>query len=102
VTARTPEELATLLEDALLLGNPAEVMDLFVEGALYAGVRGRSAVAAALLVHGPAGWAGRPDVLQARDLALHGLGRLGPAAVARREPDGGWRYAILTGARSVG
>ena len=99
--ARTPEELETLLEDALVLRDGEALADLFEEGAvLVAGhgrpARGRGQIARLAL----ATWAGDHTyvadprrVVQARDLALvvaeQGIN------VVRRGHDSAWRYAIV-------
>lgn len=98
VIARTPEELATLLEDALVLRDPAAVVELLADGVARGADRGPAAVAAALLDDGAtarARTAAGQRVRQSRDVAL--LFCSGAADVARRGRDGGWRYAILSG-----
>ena len=99
--ARTPEELETLFEDALLVRDRAAVADLFEDGAvIVAGgtsrqARGRDEIA----LFATQIWAREPTyladphrVLQARDTALV----VAPRAinVVRRAGDGTWRYAI--------
>lgn len=98
--ARTPEELETLLEDALVLRDGEVLAGLFETGAvLLAGeerpARGGREIAQAVL----AAWTGDHtyvadprQVLQARDLVLI-LAR--GVNVARRGSDGAWRYAIV-------
>lgn len=97
----TPEELETLLEDALLLRDAAAVARLFEDGGtLVAGegsqaVRGRDAIlqAASLLCHDGRGYLADPRrVLQTRDIAL--LIGDGVIHVARRGEDRSWRFAI--------
>lgn len=100
IDARTPEELETLFEDALVLRDDAAVAALFEEGAvLLAGgaqpVRGGEAIAELTL----ATWTGDityfadPQlVMQARDLAL--IVAAGGTSVARRSGSGAWKYAI--------
>ena len=99
--ARTPEELETPFEDALVIRDRQAVAELFEEGAvLIAGDerpgRGGEAIARLAL----ATWEGEHTyvadprrVMQARDLALivveQGIN------VARRGRDGAWRYAIV-------
>ncbi len=99
--ARTPEELETLLEDALVVGDRAALAALFEAGAvLIAGderpARGGEAIARLAL----ATWAGDHTyvadprrVMQARDIALiiaeQGIN------VVRRGRDGAWRYTIV-------
>ncbi len=94
--ARSPEELETLLEDAVLLDDGPAVAALFeTTGVLHtgAGLCGRAAIAAAT----PASWGGGfvadpRQVVCGADLALV----VGPAGtnVARRDPSGTWRYVI--------
>ena len=99
--ARTPEELETLFEDALVLRDRQAVAELFEEGAvLIAGDerpgRGGEEIARLAL----ATWEGYRTyvadprrVTQVRDLALivveQGIN------VARLGRDGAWRYAIV-------
>jgi hypothetical protein len=97
--ARTPEELETLFEDALLLRDPHALAVLFEEGAvLVAGdeqlARGAEAVArqALALWHGEQIYLANPrQVVQSRETALiiaaQGIN------VARRRA-GEWRYII--------
>ncbi len=99
--ARTPEELETLLEDALVLRDGETLATLFETGAvLVAGeerpARGGETIARLAL----ATWAGDRtyvadprQVTQARDLAL--ILADGAINVARRDDDGAWRYAIV-------
>jgi hypothetical protein len=98
---RTPEELETLLEDALLMRDAQALTPLFEDSSvLVAGqspqqVRGPGEIvrAAWLLCQHQRGYlAGPRRVFQARDTALL-LGD-GVINVARRGPDGSWRYAI--------
>ena len=100
-TARTPEELETLFEDALLVRDREAVADLFEDGAvIVAGAtrrqaRGRDEIAlfaTQIWAHEPAYLADPQRVLQARDTALV----VAPRAinVVRRAGDGTWRYAI--------
>jgi ubiquinone/menaquinone biosynthesis C-methylase UbiE len=108
--ARTPEELESLLEDALVLRDGEALAGLFEAGAvLVAGgqrpARGGAAIARLAL----ATWAGDRTyvadprrVLQARDLAL--IVAEGAINVARRGGDGAWRYAMsfLSGGETMG
>ena len=99
--ARTPEELATLLEDSLIVGDAEALASLFEAGAtLVAGnaqpARGREAIARVAL----AVWGGDlpyvadlRHVVVARDVALILTGQ--GIHVARRAPDGAWRYTIV-------
>jgi hypothetical protein len=98
--APTPEELETLLEDALMIRDRTAVAALFEDGAVLitGGQRpghGTDEIARLAL----STWdcdhayiAGPRRVVQARDVALivadHGIN------VARRSSDGSWRYAI--------
>jgi hypothetical protein len=99
--ARTPEELETLLEDALVVRDREALAELFETGAvLVAGderpARGGEEIARLAL----ATWAGNHTyvadprrVMQARDIALiiaeQGIN------VLRRGRDGAWRYAVV-------
>jgi hypothetical protein len=96
-----PEELETLLDDALLMRDAEALAQLFEDvGVLVAGrgprqIRGPGEIAEAageLWQHQPGYLAGPRRVLQARDTALL-LGD-GVINVARRGPDGSWKYAI--------
>ena len=101
VSARTPEELETLLEDALVLRDRQALAELFEAGAvLVVGeerpARGAEAIARLAL----ATWADDRTyvadlrrVLQTRDLAL--IVAEGGINVVRRDSDGVWRYAIV-------
>jgi hypothetical protein len=99
-TARTPEELETLLEDALLLRDSAMLGALFDEGAVFVAgdepsIRGGETIArrALALWDGERTYVANPQhVLQARDLALVVAER--GIAVMRRGSDDAWRYAI--------
>jgi hypothetical protein len=98
--ARTPEELETLFEDALVVRHHESVAGLFEAGALLVvgdgpPVRGGEAIArlAMAIWDGERTYVADPRrVVQARDLALivadQGI------TVARRGSDGAWRYAI--------
>jgi ketosteroid isomerase-like protein len=108
-TARTPEELESMLEDAFVLHDRETLADLFDPGAVLhpAGWRGPahgrdeiSRLVAELWNHQHGYVADPLTVLQARDTALV-LSR--PAVnVARRTPDGYWRYAIVHLRRDAG
>lgn len=97
---QTPEELETLLEDAVLLGDIGAVAELFHPGGMLViggapPVRGRGpirAAAAALCLHHPGYLAEPRRVLQLRDVAL----LIGPDVInlARRGDDSTWRYEI--------
>ncbi|WP_248965436.1 hypothetical protein [Sphaerisporangium perillae] len=101
VGGQTPEELETLLEDALLLRDAEAVAGLFDGGSvLVTGqpaqqIRGPDEIprVAALLWQHQRGYVAHPRrIFQARDTALL-LGD-GVINVARRGHDGSWRYAI--------
>jgi quercetin dioxygenase-like cupin family protein len=99
--AQTPEELETLLEDALVIGDADTLATLFESGAtLVIGgaqpIRGGEAIARAALAtrSGIGTYVADPQrVLQARNSALvvtdHGVN------VMNRSNDGAWRYAIV-------
>jgi ketosteroid isomerase-like protein len=99
--ARTPEELETLFEDALLVRDSAALSSLFADGALLAvGDRRAERGAAEIALQALATWEGEHSyvadpryVMQARDVALvvsdHGVN------VAQRSRDGTWRFAIV-------
>ena len=97
--AASPEELETLFEDALVLGDGRDLCALFDDGGVLAWdgpeARGRDALARAadeLLARGQTYVGGARRVLQARRTAL--LTTAGAIHVARRSPDGAWRIAI--------
>jgi hypothetical protein len=106
-TARTPEELETLFEDAVLTRDGEAMSELFAEGAvLVLGddrlARGEEIAGAAL-----AAWDGDKlyvadprKVVQARNIALAIAD--GAITVARRGADGTWRYAIVLRAADNG
>jgi hypothetical protein len=96
--ARTPEELETLLEDYLVIGDGDALAALFEESAvLIAGntrpARGGEGIARFALARWDGYVADPQCIAQTRDLALI----VAPRAinVARRGRDGGWRYAIV-------
>ena len=99
---QTPEELETLLEDALLMQDAEALAQLFEDASvLVAGdrpqqVRGAGEIVGAawlLWQQQQHGYLASPRrVFQARDTAL--LVGDGVINVARRGPDGSWRYAI--------
>jgi ketosteroid isomerase-like protein len=98
---QTPEELETLLEDAVLMRDAEALAQLFEDASvLVAGPGPRqihgpgeiAEVAEELWQHQAGYLAGPRRVLQARDTALL-LGD-GIINVARRGPDGSWKYAI--------
>lgn len=99
--ARSPEELETLLEDALLVGDRNALVDLFEEGAVLTVAGERSARRAQPVAElALATWSGDHSyvadprqVIQARDVALVITGR--GTNVARRDRDGAWRYVIV-------
>lgn len=99
--ARTPEELETLCEDALVMRDGQALAELFEEGAiLVAGnglpARGGEEIARLAL----ATWdddrvyvANPCHVMQARDIAL--LVAEQRINVVHRDRDGAWRFAIV-------
>jgi uncharacterized protein (TIGR02246 family) len=97
---QTPEELETLLEDAILLGDADAVAGLFQPGGMLVvrgapQLRGRGQIrdaAVALCLRRPGYLAGPRRVFQVRDVALL-LGR-DVVNLARRGADGTWRYDI--------
>ncbi len=99
--ASTPEELDTLLEDAVVLRSASGVAELFEEGGLLAvGHRGepargrrRIASAAVAMWQGPRAYvADQRRVLQTRDTAL--VVAVRALHVTRRAADGRWRLAV--------
>jgi len=86
--ARTPEELEQLLEDALVVRDPAALSALFEDGAVLL----RSGAPGELWARDLTYVAEPRRVVQARATALvvaeHGV------SVARRNAGGTWRYAI--------
>lgn len=106
--ARTPEELETLFEDALVLRDERALVALFDEGAVLVADGARPVCgAAAIARRALAAW---PDdrpyvadprrVLQARDTAL--IVAAGGVNVLRRGRDGAWRYAIILQSVAIG
>ena len=97
VGGRTPEELETLLEDAVVLADGGALAHLFEDDAVLVtgdGLTSRG-VAEIVDVLGAATAAPVADlrhVLQSRDTALV-VGK-GSTSVLRRGSDGAWRYAI--------
>ncbi|MCB0195476.1 MAG: hypothetical protein KDJ65_26240 [Anaerolineae bacterium] len=101
IGARTPEELETLFEDTLMLGDHQALAALFEDGAVLVvdderSARGGEAIARLALVT----WAGEHTyiadsqlVVQARDIALIVSER--GINVLCRDSDGIWRYAIV-------
>jgi hypothetical protein len=101
VGARTPEELETLLEDALVLRDPRALAALCETGAIFVAgeerpIHGGEAIGrmAVATWNGDRLYLADPRcVLVARDIALvvgdHGIN------VAHRGSDGAWRYVIL-------
>lgn len=96
--ARTPEELETLLEDALLLGDATALAALFEDGAVVAAgftpreARGADEIASFAAASGGPYLANPRRVLEARETAL--VVADGAINVARRGEDGAWRYTI--------
>ena len=100
--ARTPEELETLLEDAFVLRDDHDLVQLFQEGAMLVvggglpEARGHQQITrvATRLWDRDCSYLAEPRrILQVRDTALVLAGRA--INVARRGEDGFWRYAIL-------
>lgn len=98
--ARTPEELETLLEDALIMGDRPGLRALLAEVCVLVGCDGREARGVGeaerlAWAWRDGGWrhlAGEQRVLQAHDTAL--IGSPAGLHVARRADDGAWRLAI--------
>lgn len=99
--ARTPDELETLFEDALLIGDSRFVADLFEEGALLITETGESAYGRQDVVQlalatssGTHTYIADPlDIQQACGLAL--IVARQSINVVRRSSDGHWRYVIV-------
>ena len=97
---QTPEELETLMEDAILLRDADAIAGLFQPGGLLAiagtpQLRGRGQIreaVGALCLRRPGYLAEPRRVLQVRDVALL-IGR-DVVNLARRGDDGTWRYDI--------
>ena len=101
IGAHTPEELETLFEDTLMLGDHQALAALFEDGAVLVvdderSARGGEAIARLALVT----WAGEHTyiadpqlVVQARDIALIVSGQ--GIHVVCRGSDGTWRYGII-------
>jgi hypothetical protein len=99
--ARTPEELETLFEDALVVRDRQMLAELFEEGAVFVAgqarpARGGEEIATVAL----ATWSGNHAfvadprrVMQVRDIAL--ILVKGGVNVVCRGRDGAWRYAIV-------
>jgi hypothetical protein len=98
--ARTPEELETLFEDALVIRDRDALAELFDEGSVFVANGGSPARGEAIVQLVLATWdsdhiyvADPRRVMQARNVALivadHGI------SVVRRRSDGTWRYAIV-------
>ena len=99
--ARTPEELDTLVEDAFVLRDGAQLRGLFDDGAVLAATRdgpeARGAhaigcIAAALWSRDCTYVGGAARVLEARGTAL--VIATSAIHVARRDRDGTWRLVI--------
>jgi hypothetical protein len=98
--ARTPEELETLFEDALVMAEEADLAALFAAGAVLRAGGERLARGEAIASVAMRTWGGDHPylaaprrVLLARDVALI----VGEEVinVARRGGDGAWRFAIM-------
>jgi hypothetical protein len=99
--ARTPEELETLFEDALVLRDEVALGQLFDGGSTLVAhdggtARGSGEIARLALAtwNGNAAYVADPrSVVQARDIALIVAGQA--INVVRRDRNGVWRYAIV-------
>jgi hypothetical protein len=99
--ARTPEELETLLEDALVMRDREALAKLFEAGAVLREGDGPLTRGAQDIAHlslttweGDRAYVADPrHVIQARDIALI-VAEQG-VNVARRDHDGDWRYVIV-------
>jgi hypothetical protein len=98
--AGTPEELETLLEDALITRDAEALTALFEDHAILVqdkghATRGHGIAQLALATwHGDHSYIADPRrVIQARDIAL--IVTAGGINVARRGHDGTWRYAVI-------
>jgi hypothetical protein len=98
MTARTPEELDTLIEDAFLQRDRAALDDLFADSAVLMNgggvpVHGRDAIGRALTESWDRPYVARTrQVLQVRDIAL--VVADAGIHVLRRGADGAWRASI--------
>ena len=98
--ARTPEDLETLLEDALVLEDRDDLAQLFEDRALIAlgvgdrEIRGSEEISRSACAIWPNTYlANMGRVMQSRDLGLIVNPR--GVNVVRRGSDGSWRYVIL-------
>jgi hypothetical protein len=106
--ARTPEELETMLEDALVIRHPEVLADLFERGAVLTVSNDRQARGGEQIARlAMATWSGEHSyvadprrVTQARDVAL--IVTAQGVNVVRRGSDGVWRYAIVLSLVGVG
>lgn len=105
--ARTPEELETLFEDALVIGDRAALTRLFEAGATLAAGDERPARGEAIPRLALTTWSGERTyvahprrVVVARDIAL--VVAEWSVNVARRDRDGAWRYTIVVQAVADG
>jgi hypothetical protein len=99
--ARTPEDLELLLEDACVMRDPAALGELYEEHGSFGArgpepaAQGRQAIAQAAMAWWERGgqYVADPlNIVQARRTAL--IVAHSALNVARRGPDGGWRYTI--------
>lgn len=99
--ANTPEELETLLEDAFLTRDVGAMRELYDDSAVLttggklSAAHGRLEIAQAAVTlwdQGTTYLADPLDVIQARGTAL--IVSRDAVSVARRRPNGCWRYAI--------
>jgi hypothetical protein len=98
--AGTPEELETLLEDALITCDREALTSLFEDHAILVrdnvhATRGHEIARLALAIwHGDHSYIADPrSVIQARDIAL--IVREEGINVARRGHDGTWHYVVV-------
>lgn len=98
--ARTPEELETFLEDALVTRDPEALASLFLPSATFVAGNGRSARGGTIASLALETWKGDHiyiadprRVVQAGDIAL--ILAEETFNVALRSDNGDWRYAIV-------
>lgn len=93
VTARWPEDLEVLLEDAFVLRDNHALADLFEAGAVVAAADGEHQVAELGEAIWELGfWSGPSRVIQSGAMAL--VVGAGTVNVLQRGTDGSWRYVI--------
>jgi hypothetical protein len=99
--ARTPEELETLFEDALVVRDREAINELFDQGAVLVhgdqdfSLRGEDPAEKAMAIwsDGDTYIADPQHVIQSRDIAV--IVVKNGVNVASRGRDGAWRYAIM-------